>query len=150
MGIRYSCNKKQVIEQPEPLLSASMLFNLHFISVVVPVGENVDPIEKIIHAEDWCLNESIWKTYILNALKEMIPNRKARIHRLKIHTRVNGDIILGNVKWVSNDMNISLFNERIKTNHEEFFEKGIYFIEPYWSTCIVPHLITKTRIITID
>jgi len=150
MGSTQSCSKGESTQPQELVNPVSSLYNLHFMCATLPVIESEKPIEKILYAEEWCLNESVWRTYIQNAFREIDPSKRARVNRLRIFTKVHGDIIIGNVKWVSSDIDIDALNENIRTNDENMFEKGLYFIEPYWSTCIVPHYVSKSRMVSVD
>jgi hypothetical protein len=124
----------------------------------VPVNENENSLNKVLYAEAWCLNESLWRTYINNAFKEIeiedpgssSVGRKTRMSRLKVSTQIHGENILGTVKWIASDVDIDSLDRAIKVNNDNMFEKGLYFMEPFWTTAIFPHLITKALTVNID
>jgi hypothetical protein len=58
---------------------------------------------------------------------------------------------MGSVKWISKDIDVKLLDDKIKVNNDEnLFEKGLYFVEPFWTTCIIPHLVVKDALVSID
>jgi len=157
MGQKQSCYRLELVKQIEDFSQPSFLYIMYFVCASLPTHERIDPIAKILYAENWCLNEGLWRNYIQNAFAEVesyiacSPSpKKTKISRFKVHTRIHGDLIVGNVRWVSTNSDIDRLNDKIKSTEATFFEKGIHFIEPFWTTSIVPHLITKTAIAHVD
>ena len=159
MGQTASCYMTPQVEHPDSVAPSSALYTLYFVCSTAHYCNHAPPIEKILYSENWCSSEWLWKTYILNALREIEQEqlspitsaKRVKISRLKVITRVHGDLIMGTVKWISRDMNVKILDDKIKVNNEEgLFEKGLYFIEPFWTTCIIPHLVVKDNIVNID
>ena len=158
MGLTQSCYKEDTVEKHVTEIAPSILYTLHFICSSKPINKYEKSLEKVLYTEQWCQNESIWKTYINNALKEIEveqgadrnPVKRATVNRLKIYTKVHGNIVIGNVKWYSSDVDVSVLNNKIHENDENFYEKGMYFIEPFWTTCIIPRYVVKSQIVNVD
>jgi hypothetical protein len=151
MGQKQSCYK---VQQPEQIAPSSHLYTLYFICTTLPVFKKDNPIDKILYAEDWCTQELVWRNYIQNAFREIeeqqlhTPNasKKLKISRMRVFTRVQGNVIMGSVRWISKDVDIVMLNETIKIDNLDLFEKGLYFVEPFWTTSIAPYLITKAAV----
>ena len=158
MGQKQSYQVANTAEQEQPAPSSLMLYTLHFVCSTMPINESEKPIDRILYAENWCLNESLWKTYITNAIKDIeieqtgssSPGKRTKLTRLRIYTKIHGEVVFGSVKWISNDVDIDMLDKRLKADNENMFEKGLYFIEAFWTTAIYPHMITKTPAIAID
>jgi len=154
MGATQSCASPPPVEKEEISAIPSVAYNLSFVCSTLPTFGEKTPIESILYAENWCSSEFLWKTYLNNAFKELYAEKNeaksTRISRLKIYTRVNGDLIIGNVKWISKDVDIHLLNQKIKIEDENFFERGMYFIEAFWTTTIIPYNVSKAPIVHIN
>jgi hypothetical protein len=154
MGQTSSCYKTSQAEQSGSVAPSSALYTLYFVCSTDHYLNEAAPIQKILYSENWCSSEWLWNTYILNALREieqeqlsLVENsKKIKISRLRVITRVHGDIVMGTVKWISRDVDIKILDDKIKVNSE----KGLYFVEPFWTTYIVPHLVIKDNSINID
>jgi hypothetical protein len=156
MGMTPSCFSKgvdtPVQKEEDPLPPSPMMYTLYFVSASIPVDTKYTAIDKIMYAESWCLSESLWRSYIQNALREVEsdPTKKVSISRLKIDTKVYGNNVVGKIKWIYKDIDIGPLNALIKTSDENLFEKGIYFIEPFWSTLIIPRSVKKCPVVSVD